>query len=114
VVAVKALVVGASGFVGRRLCPGPAQTGHDVAAMTRNPAAYAATGTPVQADVQYPGTLGAAMAGWQLARAGDRPVLTCGGSPCAWRSSCSCGTSEPLSGPAGRRMGRRRTRRLQA
>ena len=40
-----------------------------------------------------------------LARAGDRHVLTCGRSPCAWRSSCSCGTSEPLSGPARRRIG---------
>ena len=35
--------------------------------MTRNPAAYAGTGTPVQADVHHPGTLGAAMAGGQAA-----------------------------------------------
>jgi uncharacterized protein YbjT (DUF2867 family) len=38
-VAVKALVVGASGSVGRRRCPVLAETGHDVAAMTRDPAA---------------------------------------------------------------------------
>jgi uncharacterized protein YbjT (DUF2867 family) len=64
---VKVLVAGASGFVGRRLCPALAETGHDVAAMTRNPAAYAGAGTPVQADVHHPGTLGAAMAGCQAA-----------------------------------------------
>jgi uncharacterized protein YbjT (DUF2867 family) len=64
---VKVLVAGASGFVGRRLCPALAETGHDVAAMTRNPAAYAGAGTPVQADVHHPGTLGAAMVGCQAA-----------------------------------------------
>lgn len=35
-VAVKVLVAGASGFVGRRLCPALAETGHDVAATTHN------------------------------------------------------------------------------
>lgn len=44
-VAVKA-PVGASGFVGRRRCPVLAEAGHDVAAMTRDPAAYAGAGTP--------------------------------------------------------------------
>ena len=38
--AVKLLVAGASGFVGRRLCPGLAETGHEVIAMTRNPVGY--------------------------------------------------------------------------
>ena len=38
--AVKVLVAGASGFVGRRLCPALAAAGHHVVAMTRNPAGY--------------------------------------------------------------------------
>ena len=65
--AVKVLVAGASGFVGRRLCPALAEAGHDVVAMTRNPAGYAGAGTPVHADVHHPATLGAAMAGCQAA-----------------------------------------------
>ena len=65
--AVKVLVAGASGFVGRRLCPALAGTGHDVVAMTRNPASYAGIGTPVHGDVHHPGTLGTAMAGCQAA-----------------------------------------------
>jgi uncharacterized protein YbjT (DUF2867 family) len=67
VAAVKVLVAGASGFVGRRLCPALAGAGHDVVAMTRNPAGYAGTGTPVHADVHDPATLGTAMAGCQVA-----------------------------------------------
>jgi uncharacterized protein YbjT (DUF2867 family) len=43
---MKALIAGASGFVGRRLCAALAGTGHDVVAMTRNPAAYTGAGTP--------------------------------------------------------------------
>ena len=66
-VAVRVLVAGASGFVGRRLCAALAGTSHDILAMTRNPAAYAGADTPVQADVHHPGTLGAAMAGCQAA-----------------------------------------------
>jgi uncharacterized protein YbjT (DUF2867 family) len=61
-VAVKVLVAGASGFVGRRLCLTLAEAGHDVVAMTRHPGGYAEAGTPVYGDVRDPGTLGTAMA----------------------------------------------------
>jgi len=59
---VKVLVAGASGFVGRRLCPALADDGHDVVAMTRNPGGYAGAGAPVYGDVRDPGTLSTAMA----------------------------------------------------
>jgi uncharacterized protein YbjT (DUF2867 family) len=65
--AMKVLVAGASGFVGRRLCAALAEAGHDVAAMTRNPAHYAGAGTPVYGDVHAPVTLAAPMAGRQEA-----------------------------------------------
>jgi uncharacterized protein YbjT (DUF2867 family) len=64
---VKVLVAGASGFVGRRLCVALDEVGHDVAAMTRNPARYHGAGTPVRGDVQDPATLAAALAGCQAA-----------------------------------------------
>jgi uncharacterized protein YbjT (DUF2867 family) len=64
---VKVLVAGASGFVGRRLCVALDDAGHDVAAMTRNPARYHGAGTPVRGDVQDPATLAAALAGCQAA-----------------------------------------------
>jgi uncharacterized protein YbjT (DUF2867 family) len=67
VAAVKALVAGASGFVGRRLCTALAEAGHNVVAMTRNPAGYSGAGTPVHGDVHDPATLGTAMAGCQAA-----------------------------------------------
>jgi len=60
-------VAGASGFVGRRLCVVLDEAGHDVAAMTRNPAGYHGAGTPVRGDVQDPATLAAALAGCQAA-----------------------------------------------
>jgi uncharacterized protein YbjT (DUF2867 family) len=64
---MKVLVAGASGFVGRRLCAALAEAGHNVVAMTRNPAGYTGAGTPVHGDVHDPATLGAAMAGCQAA-----------------------------------------------
>jgi uncharacterized protein YbjT (DUF2867 family) len=48
---VKVLVAGASGFVGRRLCPALAEAGHEVIAMTRHPDTYRGSGTPVHGDV---------------------------------------------------------------
>ena len=64
---MKVLVAGASGFVGRRLCAALERAGHDVAAMTRNPARYRGPGTPVRGDVQDPAALESAMAGCQAA-----------------------------------------------
>jgi uncharacterized protein YbjT (DUF2867 family) len=43
------------------------RSGHEVAAMTRNPARYRGAGTPVRGDVQDPATLEAAMVGCQAA-----------------------------------------------
>lgn len=60
-------MTGASGFVGQRLCAALDQAGHDVAAMTRNPASYRGAGAPVRGDVQDPATLEPAMAGCRAA-----------------------------------------------
>jgi uncharacterized protein YbjT (DUF2867 family) len=64
---VKVLVAGASGFVGRRLCVALDEAGHDVVAMTRNPAGYQGAGTPVRGDVQEPASLEPALAGCEAA-----------------------------------------------
>ena len=45
-VAVKVLLAGASGFVGRPLCPALAEAGHDIIAMTRHPGGYAEPARP--------------------------------------------------------------------
>ncbi len=61
------LVAGASGFVGRRLCPALEEAGHEVRAMTRHPETYEGAGQPVHADVHDPSTLPAALEGCRTA-----------------------------------------------
>jgi len=60
---MRVLVAGASGFVGRRLCPALTGAGHEVAAMTRRPDAYRGAGEPVRGDVHDATSLDAALAG---------------------------------------------------
>ncbi len=64
---MKVLVAGASGFVGRRLCPALEEAGHEVRAMTRHPETYDGAGTAVGADVQDADSLDTAMAGCDAA-----------------------------------------------
>ena len=61
------LVAGASGFVGRRLCPALEEAGHRVRAMTRHPDTYEGAGEPVHADVHDASTLAAALQGCSAA-----------------------------------------------
>jgi uncharacterized protein YbjT (DUF2867 family) len=61
------LVTGATGFIGRRLCPDLIDAGHDVRAMTRRPEEYDGPGTPVGADVHDPATLPAVLDGVDVA-----------------------------------------------
>jgi len=64
---MQVVVAGASGFVGRRLCPALEQAGHEVRAMTRHPGRYAGAGTPVRGDVHDAGSLDAALQGCDAA-----------------------------------------------
>jgi uncharacterized protein YbjT (DUF2867 family) len=61
------LVAGASGFVGRRLCPALVKAGVEVRAMTRHPDSYSGEGAPVYADVQDPKSLREALDGCRAA-----------------------------------------------
>jgi uncharacterized protein YbjT (DUF2867 family) len=60
---VKVTVAGASGFVGRRLCPELIAAGHEVRAMTRHPDSYQGAGVAVQADVDDGASVVAALRG---------------------------------------------------
>ncbi len=57
------LVAGASGFVGRRLCPALDEAGYDVRAMTRHPEEYRGAGKATYGDVHDPETLTDALSG---------------------------------------------------
>lgn len=61
------LVAGASGFVGRRLCPALTADGHQVRAMTRHPDSYQGDGEAVYGDVHDPATLTTALDGCRAA-----------------------------------------------
>ena len=61
------LVAGASGFVGRRLCPALAAAGHQVRGMTRHPDSYQGHGDAVYGDVHDTATLAAALDGCRAA-----------------------------------------------
>lgn len=67
---MRVLVAGASGFIGRRLCAGLIEHGHEVRAMTRHPERYrrrGRPGSPVRADVDRPETLYPALEGCEVA-----------------------------------------------
>lgn len=64
---MKVLVAGASGFVGRRLCPALIGAGYEVQAMTRRPESYEGGGAAVYGDVHDPETLQQALTGCQVA-----------------------------------------------
>ena len=57
------LVAGATGFVGRRLCPALAEAGHHVRAMTRNPDSYHGDADAVHGDVHDASSLTKALDG---------------------------------------------------
>ena len=61
------LVAGASGFVGRRLCPALTAAGHRVRAMTRHTASYQGSGEAVHGDVHDAATLATALDGCRAA-----------------------------------------------
>lgn len=63
----RVLVAGATGFVGRRLCPALVEAGYDVVSMTRRPDDFDGAGTAVYGDVHDSATLPDALAGVDVA-----------------------------------------------
>jgi uncharacterized protein YbjT (DUF2867 family) len=64
---MQVLVAGASGFVGRRLCPALEAAGYAVRAMTRHPESYHGAGEAVRGDVHDGASLDVALAGCDAA-----------------------------------------------
>ncbi len=64
---MRVAVAGASGFVGRRLCPALEEAGHEVHAVTRHPDTYRGAGKAVYGDVHDAGSLEAALEGCDAA-----------------------------------------------
>lgn len=60
---MKVAVIGASGFVGRRVVPALLKRSHEVLALTRSPEDYEGPGTPRLADLDDAGGLAQALSG---------------------------------------------------
>jgi uncharacterized protein YbjT (DUF2867 family) len=64
---VQLLLSGATGFIGGRLAPALVEAGHDVVAMTREPASYDGPGTEAFGDTDDPASMEAVMQGCRAA-----------------------------------------------
>ena len=94
---MRVLVAGASGFVGRRLCPALIEAGHEVRAMTRHPETYDGPGEAVYGDVSDPDSLGPALDGCQgayyLVHSLDSPTFQKDDAKAAEQFSTAAGTA---------------------